>query len=71
MSAKNSSLSLQACPETWIKTRELAKRLGVSVRTIQRAVADGTFPAPAKIRRSVRWPLSLVADIEQRVLSRA
>jgi excisionase family DNA binding protein len=40
---------------------ELADRLGISLRHVQRLDAAGKIPSPVRLGRSVRWP---VAEVE-------
>ena len=40
-----------------ISARQLATRMGVSLRHIRRADSAGLIPRPVHIGRSVRWPL--------------
>jgi len=41
--------------QRWLSYAELAKRLGVSKRTIRRDVDDGNLPQPIRIRGCVRF----------------
>ena len=45
-----------------ITTRELAVRLGVSVRHVQRLDSSGQLPAPVRIGRAKRWRLEEISD---------
>ncbi|MBI5864816.1 MAG: excisionase family DNA-binding protein [Planctomycetes bacterium] len=38
-----------------LTVREVAARLGISGRQIQKLLASGRFPAPVRLGRSVRW----------------
>lgn len=38
-----------------LRQADLVERLGVSISTIQRWIADGKFPAPMKINRVLLW----------------
>lgn len=40
-----------------VSARQLATRMGVSLRHIRRADSAGLIPRPVHIGRSVRWPL--------------
>jgi excisionase family DNA binding protein len=44
-----------------LAARELAERLGVSLRKIRRMDKAGELPTPVRFGRSVRWP---VAEVE-------
>jgi len=46
-----------------IDVREVAVRLGVSVRTVYRLVAEGRIPPPIRLRGKVlRWVVSELED---------
>lgn len=46
-----------------IDIREVALRLGVSVRTVHRLVKDGRIPPPIRLRGKVlRWVVSELED---------
>ena len=49
-------------PDALLTADEVAAMFNVDARTIRRRVADGTFPAPVKVGRSVRWRRS---DLER------
>lgn len=54
--------------ERMMKIEELQKCFSVSRATIERWVAEGTFPAPIRIqRRTLRW---LESDVDKFVDSR-
>ncbi|MBI5865344.1 MAG: excisionase family DNA-binding protein [Planctomycetes bacterium] len=38
-----------------LTVREVAARLGISGRQVQKLLASGRFPAPVRLGRSVRW----------------
>ena len=44
-----------------ISAKELAQRLGISLRHMRRLQAAGKAPSPVRLGRCVRWP---VAEIE-------
>ena len=41
--------------EQFLTEREVAKRYGISVRSLHRHVKTGAVPAPAKLVGSIRW----------------
>lgn len=44
-----------------LRIKEVAKRIGVSDRTVWRLVADGALPRPIPVSKRVRWwPESIV-----------
>ncbi len=45
-----------------LSAADLAKQLGVSVRTIRRLDLEGKLPAPVKIGRAVRWPRQAIVE---------
>jgi excisionase family DNA binding protein len=49
-------------PRALLKARELAERLGISLRTVWRWTQSGELPAPVRRGRIVRWK---VEDIDQ------
>ncbi len=40
--------------------QQLAKRLGVSVRTIHRMKDSGEIPTPIRLGRLLKWPIKLI-----------
>ncbi len=52
-----------------LTTTEVAARLTISRRTLQRMVAAGEFPAP--MRRNRKWIRWRLADVQQFLDSRA
>lgn len=50
----------------FVGPKQLAEMLGVSQRTVQRLVADGVLPAPARLRGFRRWVTeSIVKHLEK------
>jgi excisionase family DNA binding protein len=49
-------------PRVLLNAREVAERLGISLRTVWRWTVTGELPAPVRRGRIVRWK---VADIDQ------
>lgn len=48
---------------TYLKPRDLAARIGVTVRTIREWVAEGRLPAPVRFgHRTIRWTEESLAD---------
>lgn len=53
--------------QRWLSYDQLAKKLGVSARTIRRDVDEGKFPKPVKIRACLRFEwLEVVASLKAR-----
>ncbi len=54
--AENSRLREQLGTEMQVSSRQIAERLGVTVRTIWRMVKEGRLPQPIRYNRKiVRW----------------
>jgi predicted DNA-binding transcriptional regulator AlpA len=52
----------------FLTAEQVCAAIHVSLRTLRRAIADGDFPAPVKIRpRFARW---VKTDIDDRLASR-
>ncbi len=48
----------------WVSRRVFADYLGVSVRTLDRMVADGEVPKPVPMRRMVRFSVRQILEWE-------
>jgi prophage regulatory protein len=46
--------------ERLLRKKEIAQKLGLSTRTVDRKIADGLFPPGIKIGPSVRWRESVI-----------
>ena len=42
--------------ERWLTKGQVAEKLSLSTRSIDRMVAEGKFPRGSKVNRIVRWP---------------
>lgn len=51
-----------AVEDRLVTIKEVAVRLGVCTRQIQKLRASGRFPSPTKISRSVRWKESVISE---------
>ena len=45
----------QPSESEWLTAKELSARLGISISSVYRRIADGTLPEPTRIGRLVRW----------------
>jgi excisionase family DNA binding protein len=46
--------------DSWVGKAQVAKMLGVSVRSVERLVATGQLPRPVRLGRLLRWKLSTI-----------
>lgn len=53
----------------WLTAFEVAEHFGISRRSLDRMIADGTVPRPPKVRPgAVRFPPALVAEVERKLM---
>ncbi len=57
-----SSCAVSSIGERLLSTRELARFLGISARTIQRYDSVGRIPEPVRFGNSTRWRLSEILN---------
>ncbi len=60
-------MSVSVSPTTLIGKADVAQRLGVSTRTIEKLVASAKFPPPLKLGKTAMW----ASEVVDRWLERA